>query len=62
MEFWVKLNIEGKIPLGFIIQPSSLDIKVFADQPGRQYRTQWPPAAFTASCPIFNSLYTGSEV
>ncbi|OEU83738.1 MAG: hypothetical protein BA873_14120 [Desulfobulbaceae bacterium C00003063] len=28
VEYWVKLNIEGKIPLGFIIQPSSLDIGV----------------------------------
>ena len=35
-ELWVKLNIEGKSPLGFIVQPSSLDIKVFAGQPGRQ--------------------------
>ena len=38
-KYWVKLNIEGKIPLGFIIQLSSLDIKVFAGQPDRQYRT-----------------------
>lgn len=39
---WVKLNIEGKTATGTIYKPSTLEIRLFAEQAGRQCQNQRP--------------------